>query len=359
MMAAAFVGVASIKGSDDSDANDTIINEASGNVSYIPGTINLSVGGQVTFTPTVNWSNYPSNYTITTTISVTSTATNIIVNTSTDGHSTLVSTGSTSVTVKAYTDTYVDEKFTVTSVSQIKYNGDTIATRTATQDVEVNVYSDVVFSTSATVTTCYFGDDYSLDVTSLLSSSGSSSSNLAISVSGLPTGLYILGNTIGGYAEESNFSDAGDTSALVSVTIVDTTTGATTTGTISIPLSQYKISVIVSGANIVKGGTVYVDQGSTSIATVNIDKNNTVSSLSYTIDGGSSQTITPTTTGGVVSGAISINNTNISNIIGTHVCVISYTINGYTGTYTFNVSVIEDTAVFIIPDPSISISVTS
>jgi hypothetical protein len=68
------------------------------------------------------------------------------------------------------------------------------------------------------------------------------------------------------------------------------------------------------------------------------------------IDGGGPSLVTSSITGTEVDLP--------TTVIGLHTYVLTYNVGGtYTGTYTFYMLVVESDEVFIIPDPSISITV--
>ncbi|UAL08115.1 MAG: hypothetical protein KRP56_02390 [Candidatus Methanogranum gryphiswaldense] len=425
MMAAAFVGVASIKGSDDSDANDTVINEASGTVSYVPGTINVSVGGNVLFTPTINW------------VAATSVVITVSFYDVDSNYTVTYNSGTGVVTVKGLAT--CTDSFTINVKATITING-TVVTRDISQNITVNVFAAPVFTSYSN--DCYFGQYYSSNIVTVSSLTGSGT--YAISVTGLPDGLYILGNTIAGNATWAASASGPYT---VNVTVVDTITGAKCSGTIIITTHTYSISgTFVDGTH---GNSVSILTDGVSKATVSLDTTNTIvnfstgaatitidglytdaalttvfsnyafsanvltingqstyyvaytistgetgvlyvkgSTLSSTISDGSivyidqsttvssasitfnniSSTISSTNTSVYVDGvldtvtfsgsSITINVNAI--VVGMHTYTVDYTVNGsYAGTFTFYVYVIEDGTSFIIPDPSINITVTS
>lgn len=361
MMAAAFVGVASITGSDDSDASSTIIiNEASSGVDYIPEIINISYGGTVTFTPTVNWAEgtYDSNYTVETVVTKTDVSgVTISVNSTTDA-----------VTVQAGSTTITGGSFTVTSTTTIEYNGVEIATRSTSQDVTLNVYPDMEVDAAVD---CYFG----VALNAPLVSEGSGNYAVTI-VEGdvdnemLPDGLYILGNNLGGYATIDSFDV---TTYTVSAVVVDKVTGAKTTQDVVITMHLSAVSGVITGTGsdpqtIGDNGTVYVDQSSGSAAvtiTFTSVQNYTPVIEKVYVDGDllTEDDDTPSITDYTFSVSSTTYYGTLDFLIplyvtGTHAVTVDYNVGGYTQTFTFYFVVLESGATFIIPDPNIVISVT-
>ncbi len=361
MMAAAFVGVASMTGSDDSDASSTIaINEASSGVDYIPEVINMSCGGTVIFTPTVNWAEgtYDSNYTVET----------VVTKTDVTGVTISVNSTTNAVTVLAASTVISGGSFTVTSTTTIKCNGAEIATRDVSQAVILNVYSDMAVDASVD---CYFG----VALNAALVSGGSGSYAVTI-VEGdddnekLPNGLYILGNNLGGYATIDSFTV---TTYTVSAVVVDKVTGAKTTQDVVITTHLSNVSGVITGTGsdpqiIGDNGTVYVDQSSNSAAvtiTFTGVENYVPAIEKIYVDG--NLLLEDATTPSITEYTFSVDSTSHDGtldfllplyVTGTHAVTVDYNVGGYTQTFTFYFVVLESGATFIIPDPNIVISVT-
>lgn len=339
IMAAAFVGVASIKGSDDSDATTLTINEASGTVNYVPNEINVGVGKTVTFSPYTNWATglaYPGY-----TVSVTITAEE-----SSDYFST---TTTTPVTVTG--DAVGNGTLTLTAVANIYKDAILVNSVSTTATVAVNVYEALDNVEDIISENCYLGTAVDVDLTSNVIGSGT----YAISVNGaLPQGLYVLGNKLAGFITKDAVGGS------YPVTVVDTLTGEMKTYTLTLAVFEYSIDckVYTSDSNdVVVNDTAYISQGTFSKAEVTIG-NCTNASFSTVIIDGTSQALG---TGYTVSGkTLTINTTGFSGIVvGTHTVVVNYTVDGNVGTYVFYLAVLSDGTYFIIPDPSITITVTA
>jgi len=342
IMAAALVGVASIKGSDDSDATTLTINEASGTVNYVPNEINVGVGKTVTFSPYTNWATsltYPG-YAVSVTI------------TATESSPSFSTTSDTLVTVTG--DAVGNGTLTLTAVANIYKgtvaSGTLVNTVSTTATVTVHVYNALATTSANVSKDCYLGTAVDVDLTSNVTGSGT----YAISVSGaLPQGLYVLGNKLAGFITKDAVGGS------YTVTVVDTLTGEMKTYTLTLAVFEYSIDckVYTSDSNdVVVNDTAYISQGTFSKAEVTIG-NCTNASFSTVIIDGTSQALG---TGYTVSGkTLTINTTGFSGIVvGTHTVVVNYTVDGNVGTYVFYLAVLSDGTYFIIPDPSITITVT-
>lgn len=358
MMAAAFAGVAAIKGSDDSDAdNSTVINPLSGTVDYVPGTVNVYSGGSASFIPTINWVTATGGgYTVELAVGISLTdslydtedvdvvnGSNSVASVSVDGSTVTVEGSSVSSKLSG--------SFWVQSTATIKHGDTTIATRTVSQQVSVTTYTNV--SLAASSIDCYFGQALAVPLASggsgyyaITISDGSEDSN-----NSLPAGLYLINNALSGYADRGSFG-TDDVTKRVIVTIVDTVSGKTVTSSTSnleIVMHLYNVvSVSVGGSNTASGSTIYADEGDTVTATIAVQ--DTTTTLTMSIDGGGPSLVTSSITGTEVDLP--------TTVIGLHTYVLTYNVGGtYTGTYTFYMLVVESGTVFIIPDPSISITV--
>lgn len=358
MMAAAFAGVAAIKGSDDSDAdadNSTVINPLSGTVDYVPGTVNVYSGGSASFIPTINWVTATSGgYTVELTVGISLTDSLSPYGTEgvevmKDSNSVaLVSFDGSKVTVEGSSvSSNLSGSFWVQSTATIKHGDTTIATRTVSQQVSVTTYTNVSLAVSNI--DCYFGQALAVS----LASGGSGDYAITISngSDALPAGLYLINNALSGYADRGSFG-TDDVTKRVIVTIVDTVSGETVTSSTSnleIVMHLYNVvSVSVGGSNTASGSTIYADEGDTVTATIAVQ--DTTTTLTMSTDGGTPSSVTSNTTGTEV--------VLPTTVIGLHTYVLTYNVGDtYTGTYTFYMLVVESDEVFIIPDPSISITV--
>jgi len=367
MIASAFVGIGAMASSNDVAAvtpGTGTINYLSTDVDYVPGVVNVTngvTGSKVTFTPTVNWSNAPTGYTITSTSNIYTTCSDTGVCSGTyTGSGFNIDIDATKVTITGVeANTHVTLYITVTSV--LSYNdgaATTIASRTTDpMSFTINVYSAPTLN-NPTINNCYFGEEYKLDLNGLVSN-GSGDYTFVITNTNLNnTGLYILGDSIMGTALYTAFAN-GPLS--VDLKITDSKTGITVSKTISIPMIPTAMTVAINETigtssvhnttTLTDGSTGYVDQGNVTTITITWTQDTTTPALVTNMK------ITDITTGEEIPGIGSgVAKSLPTDLIGTHEYIISYTINNYSASFTFNLEVIANGAFMITPHIDVTLT---
>ena len=351
MVMAAFGAVAVFDA--DADADDLVINEASGTVSYVPDIINVSVDGTVSFKPTVNWiAGEHGGFYTTISVDVTSENTGIFTVSYTDKVVSVVgvSTGTDKVlTVEVTSETYIGDSAT----------GTPVITKEASYTVDVNVWAALelpgsVLTPAEISEICYFGEAYVLDLSGGVEGSG----QYAISVSGLPDGLYMLGTTVLGMAYKSNFeTGTGTGDKTLDITVVDLVTGSVASGEATMKLSKYQVKTeLYCGTETEPRSNEYVDQGTDPVVlryTVIGHSTDPGVTMSVTIDG-ESATAVHVSDGG--DNYYELDLTDTAKIIGKHVITFNYTANGYTyNALTYELFVVGGMG-FVVPSPSMVVT---
>ncbi|MFA6870117.1 MAG: hypothetical protein WCQ63_03945 [Methanomethylophilus sp.] len=402
LMIALCFGVTALNLSNDSSADSLIINEASGTVDYIPNTVNVSCNGSASFVPTINW-NYSALGAYS--IAVTTTVTLGDSSASSDGSGTavhedddnnkpiigysvsdnnikvIVGKGTTNVetiTVTGVGTTTTADSFAVTCKATISVSNDSqsstaVATRTTgATPVSVNVYSQMSTNTPQN-DTCYFGEAYSYNLSSMVTGGSGSyvfavkaTSNSTSGVDFTHSGLYVLGGYIAGTSVKNAYSTQavgngnptsydGATYSLA-VTIVDKFTGASASADLTLNMEMYKVTASLVGtlsgesktySSMTSGAICQIDQGTQYTVKLNFDNvGSETKNVVVTVNG---MQLTSTNGEYVITDAANI-------ILGTNTCTVTYSVDGYTYSFGFYVDVIATGAEFVVPDPSITVT---
>ncbi len=367
MIASAFVGIGAMASSNDADppVGTGTINYLSTDVNYVPEIVNVTngtVGNEVIFSPTVNWtdptsSTYAGAYTVKSTSSI---YTDAACTTAYSGTLISKSTTDTTVTVDGSGLTVGSIVLYIKVTSTISNGSIDIASRTTTpMKFTVNIWSTLEENSSVTVDNCYFGEEYEFDLNEIVAT-GTGSGEYTFATDDLDnTGLYILGDYILGKALNSEF--VAPYELVVTLNVADSKTGVSIPVQITIPMKLTKIEVLIHedassvtrNMTLDEGDTGYIDQNSTTTMTMTVSNYDTAVALADV-------TLKDATTGSTVTISASGNTytaTLVTSLIGTHEYVINYSLNGYSASFTFYLEVVADGSAFIIV-PDINIVLT-
>ena len=347
LLAAGLSYVVAVDSASDATTDQLTINEASGEVSYVPNTINVGENGSASLSPTINW--VTSDSVIVTT--------QVSADNSNWDSSAIGSTFQATVTGNVVTvtgDSSGSGNLYVKSEVTIHEN---ITRTTEVKTITVNVSPALTVDGTGT-TSCYFGEAAEYDLSNLITSGSNnyvfsmSATASNVSMCGFTSsGLYLLDGVISGRGVATAF--AGDNPAYtLNVTISDKTTGETKTAVVSMSMYLYNVTgtvaTVVSGTNVssalANNSTYTADEGTPYTISIDMSDIDGASIVSAKMNDAS---ISMDDANGVYT--ISGN----ANIEGTNVFAVTYAVGGYTYSFTFYLEVIANGAEFIIPDPDI------